>query len=106
MSYKWKLWYEDETSFSNEDGEPWESPILGVCLVVQPEEAHDFLASAPYVIYREDVGRWMEVDFPGFIDQQQTYGRFITCTRVTRQMTCRREFREFKREKVVEVRGK
>jgi len=106
-TYAWKLWYEDGTVFSSEEGEPWEGPILGVCLLAQPPIVRDdILASRDYLIYREDVGRWMEVDYAGFVDQQQAYGRFITCTRITRQFPDTEEFQRLHHSVVLEVRGK
>jgi hypothetical protein len=32
---KWIIWYDDKSSFSNEDGEPWEAPRDGVICISQ-----------------------------------------------------------------------
>lgn len=105
-TYAWQLTYENGDTFSSEEGEPWESPVAGVVLLAQPGKDQDILASRDHLIYREDAGRWMEVDLAGFLDQQATYGRFITCSRVTRQMPSRTEFRALYSRMVIEVRGK
>lgn len=35
MSAQWVIWYDDWSSFSSEDGEPWEAPREGViCIAV------------------------------------------------------------------------
>ena len=105
-TWRWRLSYEDGRTFSNEDGEPWESPYLGVMLLDQPGHDEDILATSDYLIFRSDVGRWMEVDISGLFDQLTTYGRFITCFRRTRRLPSRTEFRRRHREVVLELRGK
>ena len=106
-TYAWKLWYEDGSTFSSEEGEPWESPVLGVCLLAQPKvRSVDILASRDYLIYREDVGHWMEVDIAGLFDQQQNSARHITCFRMTRLLPSRDDFAKLHHSVVLEVRGK
>ena len=106
MDFIWRLHYEDGSTFTDNDGEPWESPPLGVCLVVQPKASQDILATDPFAIYRKDVDRWMEVDLVGLIDQHQTFGPDVVATRVTRRLPSLKDFRDLYRSVVLEVRGK
>lgn len=106
-TYAWKLWYEDGSTFSSENGKPWESPVLGVCLLAQPEVVRDdILASRSYLIYREDARRWMEVDTAGLLDQLSHFARFIPCMRLTRQLPDTDTFQALHHSVVVELRGK
>ena len=102
----WRLYYEDGSTFDSDQGEPWESPELGICLVAQPGKDQDILATRDYVIYRTDVERWMETDIAGLYDQLMTNVRYINCFRLTRQLPITAEFRELLRAVTIEVRGR
>ena len=80
----WRIYYEDGTTFSNADGQPWESPVWGVVAVTQQtkQQFDDILARGePWYIYRSDLGYWMEIDNTGLIDQLVHYGHEIQAVR-------------------------
>jgi hypothetical protein len=46
MSTKWIIWYDDFSSFSSEDGEPWEAPREGViCIAIASIECGRYILS-------------------------------------------------------------
>lgn len=105
-TYRWKIWYEDGSAFSSDDGEPWESPPLGVVVIAQPRHDTDILIDRTHYIYREDENCWAVHDLLGLADQLLTRARHISCYRIGRMMASRSAFRKIWREAVVEVRGK
>jgi len=52
---EWVIWYGDGSSFSSEDGEPWEAPRVGVqCIAV----AH--ISCGNYILSEQDFYCWHE----------------------------------------------
>ncbi len=76
----WRIYYDDDTTFDDTDGEPWESPKFGVQGVVQrlsevPKgRSHvQRLTGADWYVYRYDLGQWFKVDEFGVWDQAIHY---------------------------------
>jgi hypothetical protein len=65
---RWKIYYEDGTTFSDRDGKPKEAPGWGVQTIVQPhvESGRYLLPPYDYYLYRD--GRWIGVDVAGLTD--------------------------------------
>jgi hypothetical protein len=68
MDMRWKIFYTDGTTFSNQDGEPEDAPGWGVIAVAQEDDVvgvqihhqRDFYCFAP------EFGGWYAVDYFGF----------------------------------------
>lgn len=68
MNLKWKIFYADNSTFSNQDGEPQDAPGWGVVAVVQEDsvvgvqvhQQNDFYCFAP------EFGGWYALDYFGF----------------------------------------
>lgn len=68
--WKWKLVYEDETTFSDLDGSAIESPTWGALFVLQPGVMADTEGVGDYaLLHFSDKDRWMGVDEVGFLDR-------------------------------------
>lgn len=114
--YRWKLVYEDETEFTDLDGEPWESPPLGVIICLQPGPYEDMIHGEMVqggmlrgkwaVLYRRDAGRWMPVDEFGLIDQTMRHGWEGLVCRPGVTMPDRGEFKAIWQPYLDEVRGR
>ena len=65
---KWKIYYEDGTTFSDQDGKPKDAPGWGVQTIVQPhiESGRYLLPPYDYYLYRDS--RWIGVDVAGLTD--------------------------------------
>jgi hypothetical protein len=56
--YSWKLWYDDESTFSDLDGEVWESPRDRVVVVTQRHPGgKDVIWNENHYLHHTD-GRW------------------------------------------------
>jgi len=86
---RWTLHYDDGSTFSAHDGEPNDSPALGVVFVTQPyAESADIVGDgAKALLFRADRGEWMPVfDSFGLMDQLAHHAPNIVCVRPGRQM--------------------
>lgn len=57
----WKIYYDDGSTFTEDNGTPWEAPRLGVQFVVQKLEHNKrylILSGADYYTYQEEFGWW------------------------------------------------
>jgi hypothetical protein len=65
---KWRFYYGDESTFSNEDGSPEEAPGSDVQIIIQedPENGRYFQSGSDYYVWRDD--RWWGVDIFGLFD--------------------------------------
>jgi len=70
---RWKIWYYDEntdeiSSFSNEDGEPWDAPAFGVQIITQEDDLAGRWNQVGdnYYVWRKD--RWWGADIIGMFD--------------------------------------
>lgn len=71
----WRIYYSDGSSFSNEDGEPWEAPSVDVQIVAQGD---DLLFYHDYYLYRSDLELWIPCNGrDGLLDQLMASARYI-----------------------------
>lgn len=84
--WRWCVYYEDGTTFTDLDGEPWESPRWGAVAVAQRAMPvfRDKLIDGPVFLYREDWGCWMETEDKD--DQLSEYCNVISAYRKGRYM--------------------
>ena len=80
---RWKIHYDDGSTFSSEDGAPWESPGYGVLAVTQDGE-NTVLCSQDFYLYRDDYSCWVEVHIEGLIDHLVTAARHVVAVRAGR----------------------
>jgi hypothetical protein len=73
---KWRIYYDDGSTFTNLDGMPWEAPGLGVVCIVQldpnPVEYNintQALREATFYWYHRKWGYWLPSDIYGMLDQ-------------------------------------
>jgi len=94
--FRWRLYYDDGSTFSDTDGEPHESPVWGCVAVSQPhvESTADkaLVGNGDFYLYRSDLGFWYEVGDSGLVDQLSHFGHLISCVRAGRWMPRRDEF--------------
>jgi len=104
-TYRWKLWYADESSFSSEDGHPWEAPVQRVVCISQPgASGKDVLWNENHYLHHRG-GGWSAHDLIGFVDQT-TYGmQDLDCHRLGWDMPTE-PFKKIVVRATLEVRGK
>jgi hypothetical protein len=63
----WIVWYDDETSFSSDDGQPWDAPRDGVvCITASKPSCGRFLiAWRSYYCWHFDEQQWVPHDRDG-----------------------------------------
>lgn len=61
---EWRIYYDDGTVFTNEDGTPWEAPRTGVQVIAQPNPTVGWyiLHSADSYYWEEDREGWSKAD--------------------------------------------
>jgi hypothetical protein len=94
--FLWRLYYEDGSTFSDTDGEPWESPPWGSVCCAQPNEedpSDRVMVNADVLLWRTDLGVWMQCGHDGLEDHLAHYAHVIGCVRKTRWIRTR-DFRE------------
>lgn len=65
---EWRIYYDDETTFDNIQGEVWDAPGLGVvCVVCILEGDRAILSRWDYYVYKN--GEWCGHDLFGLLDQ-------------------------------------
>jgi hypothetical protein len=113
--YRWKLvyfdgWAEDGSArlleFTDADGEPWESPEIGLILVLQPGFVYDILRDVNNYLYDEELGRWVNFDDRGFFDQLTRNIRHYSCFRNGWWIPDRDKWTPIHKRYAIEVRGK
>ena len=64
----WKIYYADESTFSNEDGSPKDAPARGVQAIIQPDEgvAWSTETGGDYYVWRDE--KWWSCDIFGLFD--------------------------------------
>ena len=96
MSFKWRLYYDDGSTFSDTEGAPHESPMWGIVGVSQPWVSGiadpATLANGDWLLFRDDEGFWHEVGDKGLDDHIVHFGHLISCARKTRWMPRRDKF--------------
>ena len=95
--FKWRLYYDDGSTFSDADGAPHESPPWGVVVIGQPHaERHDRVlmnGDTSLYLYRSDLGRWCEIGQGGILDHLAHFGHLISCIRPGRHIPEREAFK-------------
>lgn len=83
---QWRVYYEDDSTFSNEDGSPENAPVLGVvCIVLKdPTVGRMILCRYDWYIFKSADTRepeeWSGHDIHGVLDQlMYNPGRIIAC---------------------------
>jgi hypothetical protein len=103
--YRWKLWYEDGSTFSSDQGEPNDSPVSGLLAVGQPGvDYKDVVWNENFYIYRRDHGYWSGHDVFGLVDQVTHFAPVIGCVRAGRD-TANSTMKGVARAATIEVRG-
>lgn len=84
--FVWRLYYEDGTTFSDTDGEPYESPVWGCVALAQPhlDGSDKIMVNADYYLWRPDRGEWYQCGVDGLDDHMAHFGHLIQCVRKTR----------------------
>jgi len=95
--FRWRIYYEDGSTFSNTDGAPHESPPWGVVVIAQrhtkpKQDEVLYGANADYFLYRKDMKCWHQAGeiesegavSVGLIDQLAHFGHLIMCVRPAR----------------------
>jgi hypothetical protein len=61
----WRIYYDDREPF---DGDAFETPALGVLVIVEKDVEHGrrIVSGGDYYVFKED--RWFAVDFIGMVD--------------------------------------
>lgn len=76
MSFKWRLYLEDGSTFDNTDGEPWESPMFPrTVIIAQPgvrerEGFSDIIVGVSYFTHRTDLNCWLGFEQDIFIHHE------------------------------------
>lgn len=67
---KWKIYYGDRTTFTDEDGNPEDAPCRNVQVIAQVSDrvGKYFCRSDDFYIFDESIGGWQGVDIAGFYD--------------------------------------
>lgn len=68
---RWRVYYDDHSTFDSTQGEPHEAPGLGVQAIVQvdAEVGRVILTRFDWYYYRYDLGEWWASDHFGLFDQ-------------------------------------
>ena len=84
--FRWRLYYEDGSTFSDTDGEPWESPAWGCVALAQSalDGSDKIMVNADYCFWRVDLQRWTQCGTDGLDDHICHEAHLIGCVRKTR----------------------
>lgn len=66
---KWRIYYDDGSTFSNADGGPECSPVFGVICIVQPDAVVNRTILSRWDFYYWDGDGWSGCDIYGVIDR-------------------------------------
>jgi len=83
---QWCIYYEDGSTFSDEDGAPHESPVWGCVALAQPalDSSDKIMVNADYYLWRPDRNLWYQCGVDGLDDHICHFGHLIECVRKTR----------------------
>ena len=67
---RWKIFYGDGSTFSDQDGDPKDAPVANVQVIMQPhiESGRYMQVERDYYIYWTKGSRWVGVDLAGVMD--------------------------------------
>ena len=107
MSFKWRIYYEDGSTFSDADGKPQDSPPWGAVVVAQPRvepKQQPVLvgANADYFLYNTKLRCWHQVGETevegglsvGLVDHLAHFAHQISCVRPARWMVNNEKFKQ------------
>jgi len=68
---RWRIYYDDGSTFDNAMGAPHEAPPEGVlCVVAYDRHGRRYIASRqPFYCYDEESGEWWPIDMAGLLDR-------------------------------------
>lgn len=74
MLYQWIVWYDDGSSFTNLDGQPWDAPRWGVLCIAAESKDHGRMIwhATDYYVWDTE---WISCDFTGLLDYLTRPGR-------------------------------
>ena len=96
--FKWRIYYDDGTTFDSNDGKPQDSPPWGAVVVAQPNaKGHARVLvgrNADYFLYNSKRRRWHQVGeiesegavSIGLVDHLAHFAHELTCVRPARWM--------------------
>lgn len=67
MAIDWIIWYDDHSSFSSDDGNPWDAPRNGVICISVPKRScgRYLISSRSYYCWHFDEEQWVPHDRDG-----------------------------------------
>jgi hypothetical protein len=67
---KWRVYYDDDSTFDSSQGSPADAPAWGVvaCNTLDPKEGRTFQSASDFYVYEPDCG-WVGVDLIGLLDR-------------------------------------
>jgi hypothetical protein len=80
---RWRIYYDDGTTWSDANGPPEAAPGYGVLAITQEQE-DQVLCSQDFYLYREDYGCWIEVHVEGLLDHLITAAHHIRAVKAGR----------------------
>ena len=80
----WRIYYDDGSVFTREDGAPCDAPDGGVQYVWQANGDHCF--NETYYLWHELKGQWLDVDLVGLLDYLRRDAPWITAVRVGKRI--------------------
>lgn len=68
---RWRIYYDDESTFDSSMGEPEQAPSYGVICIVQPHEDSGRIVVSGYdwYYYVPDIDEWWQSDIHGLTDR-------------------------------------
>jgi len=103
--HPWKIWYDDGSTFSNEDGNPEDAPIDGVQAILQwlPLGNYDIIPPADYYWWLWD--RWASGNTSG-LDRYLRKRDQIKLIIIFGRWTSSNMFQQIQREVHLEIKNK
>lgn len=88
--FKWRLYYQDGSTFSDTDGLAHESPGVGLVCIAQPcaqGEWYTVLTNGDHYLYRGERGYWTGHDLAGTLAELEADAQNISCVRPGKYVT-------------------
>jgi len=80
---RWRIYYDDGSTFSSDDGLPEDAPGYGV-LAIEQDRENTVLCSQDFYLFRNDYGCWIEVHIEGLIDHLVTSAHHVRAVKAGR----------------------
>ena len=85
MTFRWRLYLADGSTFDDTQGAPWDAPIRPrVVCIAQPGNGHwdDIVVNDTWFLYRADLGCWTHHETAyDALDELQEHGQAISAVR-------------------------